>query len=223
MRKAPEPVRKWTWPHYEMVRYGLPALWALCGGWRVDGIEHVPGTGGAVIAGNHVSYFDPPAVGSSLPRRTYYMAKQELFQIPIFGLIIRKCYAFPVSRGTADREAIRHAINLVSEGELLLIFPEGTRSPDGELMEGDIGAALIATRAGAPIIPCALYGTDKVLPRHAKFLHRHRVHVSFGEPITYDHPAEGRIRKVELQEIMERVMASIARLQGRHREMYGDE
>ncbi len=222
MRKEPEPPRSWTWPHYNLVRVGIPALWALCGGWRVDGQHNVPDSGGAVIAPNHVSYFDPPAVGCSLKRRTYYMAKQELFQIPVFGFIIRKCYAFPVARGTADREAIRHAINLLRAGELLVIFPEGARSPDGKLMAGDIGAALVATRAGVPIIPCALYGTDKVLPRHAKFLHRHRVHVTFGEPITWEEAGGGRVGKEQLQQITDRVMNSIACMLARYRQMYGD-
>ena len=93
MRRTPEPPRWFTWPHYTLVRRGLPALWALCGGWRVDGAEHIPRQGGAVIAPNHVSYFDPPAVGASLPRRTYYMAKRELFEVPVLGWLIRKSYA----------------------------------------------------------------------------------------------------------------------------------
>jgi 1-acyl-sn-glycerol-3-phosphate acyltransferase len=221
MRRDPEPARSWTWPHYRAVQYGIPAFWRLYGGWRVDGQEHVPAEGGAVIAPNHISYFDPPAVGCSLKRRTYYMAKSELFKNPLFGGIIRRCYAFPVERGAADRTAIRQAIGVVQSGELLVVFPEGGRSPDGTLQEGDIGAALIAARGGVPIIPCALYGTDKALPRKAIFLHPHRVHVSFGAPITIEAESGERAGKRELQEATDKLMASIAAMQAWQRELYG--
>lgn len=211
MRKEPEPVRSWTWPHYEMVRIFMPKIWTLFGGWRVEGREHIPETGGAVIAANHVSYFDPPAVGSSLPRRVYYFAKQELFEIPLFGWIIGKCYAFPVDRGGSDLTAFRHAIRLLQAGELLVVFPEGGRSQDGSLEKGKVGAALIASRAGVPIIPCSLWGTDDVLPRGSWCLHRGLVQVSFGAPITYEE-YEGRLTKQDLLQVTQQIMKAIAEL-----------
>lgn len=212
MRKAPEPIRSWTWPHYEMVRIFLPRIWRLFGGWRVKGQEYIPDHGGAVIAPNHISFFDPPTVGSSLRRRTYYFAKKELFQIPLFGWLIRKCYAFPVDRKGSDLTAFRHAIRLLRSGELLVVFPEGGRSQDGNLEEGGIGAALIASRAGVPLIPCSLWGTDDVLPRGAWFLHTGLVQVSFGPPITYEEYGNGRLTKEQLQQVTKRIMSSIAEL-----------
>ena len=212
MRKGPEPIRSWTWPHYEMVRIFLPRMWALLGGWRVAGQEHIPKSGGAVIAPNHVSFFDPPAVGSSLPRRVYYFAKEELFQIPVFGWLIRKCYAFPVDREGSDLGAFRHAIRLLRGGELLVVFPEGARSRDGTLDEGGTGAALIASRAGVPIIPCSLWGTDRALPRGARFFHRALVQVSFGAPITCEEYGSRRLTKEELQQVTVRIMRAIGEL-----------
>ncbi len=212
MHKAPEPIRSWTWPHYQALHVFLPGLLRLLGGWRVVGRDNVPETGGAAIAPNHVSYLDPPAVGSALPRRAYSFAKKELFEIPIFGWIIRKCYAFPVDREISDIAAFRHAIRLLQAGELLLVFPEGGRSADGKLEEGKVGAALIASRAGVPIIPCALSGTDQVLPRGAWYLHRGIVQVSFGEPITFDKFESRRLHKEQLQEVTHQVMTSIARM-----------
>ena len=212
MRKEPEPIRSWTWPHYEMVRIFLPRLWRLFGGWRFEGQEHIPETGGAVIAPNHVSFFDPPAVGSSLPRRVYYFAKKELFEIPLFSWLIHKCYAFPVNREASDLTAFRHAIRLLQSGELLVVFPEGGRSQDGTLEEAGIGAALIASRAGVPIIPCSLWGTDHVLPRGAWFLHTGLVQVSFGAPITYEEYGSRRPTKAELQQVTERLMSVIEEL-----------
>ena len=84
MNKGPEPVREWTWPHYSFARVAMfPAMFKLLGGYRVTGAEYVPRTGGALLAANHLSYLDPPAVGTALSRRTYYFAKKELFAIPL--------------------------------------------------------------------------------------------------------------------------------------------
>jgi 1-acyl-sn-glycerol-3-phosphate acyltransferase len=217
VRKDPQKVRSWTWPHYTLARAALfPALFHCAGGWRVCGREHVPLRGGALIAANHVSYMDPPAIGAALPRRTYYFAKKELFQVPIFDWLIRTTYAFPVDREGDDKVAFRHAVNLLKEGELLTVFPEGGRSPDGTLQPGGRGAALIAARAGAPIIPCAVGGTNLLLPPHAKCLHRALIQVSFGPPI--ETRADDPLHKVGLQEITDQVMAEIARLQAEQAE-----
>ena len=218
MRKAPEPIRSWTWPHYEMLRCCMPVLLRMLGGWRVVGRENVPQTGGAVIAPNHVSYLDPPTIAGALPRRTYSFAKKELFEIPIFGWIIRKCYAFPVDRESNDVAAFRHAIKVLQAGELLLVFPEGGRSRDGSLEEGKVGAALIASRAGVPIVPCALYATDQVLPRGAWYLHRGVVQVSFGEPISFDECPSKRLNKDQLREVTTQVMSSIAQMRAEQEE-----
>ncbi|MEA3402675.1 MAG: lysophospholipid acyltransferase family protein [Armatimonadota bacterium] len=182
MNRTPEPPRSWTWPHYRFVQWTLPRMLRLLGGWRVTGHENVPEDHGAVIASNHLSFLDPPVVGSALRRRTYYFAKSELF-VPVFGWIIRKCYAFPVQRGSADTRALKEAVRLLRSGELLTMFPEGTRSRDERVGEFDLGAALAASRAEVPIIPCALTGTNDVLPIGSRWFHRGKVAVSFGEPI----------------------------------------
>jgi 1-acyl-sn-glycerol-3-phosphate acyltransferase len=187
-------------------------MFRLAGGWRVTGREHIPRTGPALIAANHLSYLDPPTVGTAVRfRRTYYFAKKELFANPVFGALIRSCYAFPVDREGDDKEAFRHAIALLKAGELLTVFPEGGRSPDGTLQPFARGAALIAARAGAPIVPCALYGTDHVFPRHAKFFHRGFIQVSFAPPI--ETRTQGETNKLGLQEIIDQVAAEIARMQ----------
>ncbi len=216
MNPTPEPPRRWTWPHYRFVQWTLPTIIRLHGGWRVTGHENVPEEGGAVIAANHLSFLDPPAVGSALRRRTYYFAAAYLFKNPVFGFIIRKCYAFPVRRGAADRRALKHAIELLEVGELLTMFPEGTRSRTGELGEFDLGAALAASRAEVPIVPCALTGTDAVFPRHAKRLHRGRVAVSFGEPV--DSLQFGpKPRKQDLQRITEQIEDRVRAMKARQK------
>lgn len=183
INREPAPPGGRTSTFYRCLQWFLPRLFRLNGGFDVRGTENVPETGGAILASNHRSYLDPPVIGAGLRRRTYYFAKQELFKNPVFAGIIRSLYAFPVDREGVDRTAIRHAINLLKAGELLTLFPEGTRSEDGRLGEATPGVAFIAKQAGVPIVPCALTGTSVVLPRKAWHLHRGRITVSFGEPV----------------------------------------
>ncbi len=218
MKRAPDPPRRWTWPHYRFGQWLVPKIMRIRGGWQVEGHEQVPAEGGAVIAANHLSHLDPPMVGAALRRRTYYFAKSELFANPLFALLIRKCYAFPVKRGTADTTALKHAIAILKADELLTMFPEGTRSPDGELGEFDLGAALAASRAGVPIVPCAISGTEVVLPPGAKFMRRGSVAVSFGRPV--DTLQYGpKPRKGELRKITERVESQIRAMKDKQRSL----
>ncbi|MGE5532230.1 MAG: lysophospholipid acyltransferase family protein [Bacteroidota bacterium] len=213
MRKEPEPVRRWTWPHYYTTSWLSGLFMKIMGGFKVRGRDHLPRKGGALICANHVSYLDPPALGAGvLPRRTYYFAKKELFRNPLFGYFLTKHYAFPVDRGAVDREAIRHAIDVLKQGEFLVLFPEGGRSPDGTLQPGNIGPALIASKAGVPIIPAALKETDKILPLHGG-VHRGHVQLDFGEPIDISAYGSDRLTKEQMQEITEKLMSAIYELQ----------
>lgn len=222
MRKAPEPVRRWTWPHYYLSSWFTGVFLKIMGGFEVRGRERLPRKGGALVCSNHVSYLDPPALGAGiLPRRSYYFAKKELFSNPVFGYFLHKHYAFPVDRGAVDREAIRHAIEVLKKGELLVLFPEGGRSPDGTLQPGNIGPALIASKAGVPIIPAALKETDKVLPLHGG-LHRGTVQLDFGDPIDISAYGSGRLTKEQMQEITERLMSAIHGLQKKQYERAGE-
>ncbi len=128
---------------------------------KVIGIENIPVTGGVIIAANHISLWDPPVVGAALKRPINFMAKEELFVGPL-GWIIKIMKAFPVKRGAADRAAIRNAINLLKDGEILGLFPEGTRSKNGELGKPEAGIGMIVLKAGVPIIPTAIIGTNQV-------------------------------------------------------------
>jgi 1-acyl-sn-glycerol-3-phosphate acyltransferase len=221
-RKKPEPVRSWTWPHYRMLQFSLPRLMRLMGGFDVYGQEHVPATGGAIIAANHTSHMDPPAMCAALHRRTYYFAKKELFDVPVLGWIIRKSYAFPVDREGTDRVAIRNAVRILKAGELLTLFPEGERSLGGAVQPGRPGVAFIAKQAGVPIIPCALKGVDQMLPRGGWYLHRGRVAVSFGAPIQVSSFLEQNAEKSALNAAVEAVMASIQHMRAELYERAGE-
>jgi 1-acyl-sn-glycerol-3-phosphate acyltransferase len=220
------PDRHWRWPHAEP---GAPVWWRrvlqwfgkdllfrwillpLTGGCSIYGAENLPRSGGAVLAANHVSFCDPPWIGACVRRRVYAMAKRELFEVPVFGWIIHSVFAYPVDRSIADHVALRHGIDLVSRGEVLLIFPEGGRSLDGEVGEGSIAPAMVAGRAGVPIIPVAVIGTNKVLPRGSNYLHHHRTAIAFGEPMVVTPDADGRLSRAVLDaatsETMDRIRA----------------
>lgn len=126
------------------------------------GLENIPTQGGVIIAANHISLWDPPVLGAGLSRPINFMAKEELFAISGLRWIITTMKAFPVKRGAADRGAIRHAINLLKNGEVLGLFPEGTRSKTGQLGKPEPGIGMIALKAGVPIVPAAIIGTNQV-------------------------------------------------------------
>jgi len=181
--------------------YGLLRL-------RVVGKENIPKEGRLIVAVNHISYLDPPLVGVALwpQRKLHYIAKTELFKIPILGLILRLVNAFPVKRGKPDRVALKRAIELLERGEAVCIFPEGTRSRDGRLQKPELGISLLVLRSGAPVLPVAVINTDKALPRGAIMIHPARIRVYIGEAF---HPKmEGdpkEIRKEIANQVMERI------------------
>ena len=148
--------------------------------WQVSGLENVP-AGGAIIAPNHQSFWDIPLVGIALwQRRVHFMAKSELFQNPAFSWIIRSLLAFPVKRGAPDRSAIRYAIEKLTEGDLVTIFPEGTRSKTGNLGAPEAGLSLIAAKAGVPVVPVAICGTREIFSKTCLFP---QISIHFAEPV----------------------------------------
>ena len=129
---------------------------------NIYGVENVPQQGSLVIVSNHASDLDPPILSVSVRRPVAYMAKEELFEVPILKQIITLYGAYPVKRGSADRSAIRSAMNSLAEGWAAGIFLQGTRTPDGRISEPKLGAALIAAKAKVPLLPVCIWGTHAV-------------------------------------------------------------
>ena len=143
--------------------------------YRVIGAEKIPRDGALVIAANHISNFDPPILGVALPRPVSYMAKKELFAIPVLGTLLPWLYAFPVDREAGGTGALRAALRMLKEGRCVGIFPEGGRNVTGTNDE-KAGAAFLAAASGAPVIPAAIVGTRRLRPFG-------RVTVVFGDPM----------------------------------------
>lgn len=141
---------------------------------EVKGLEHFPKSGGVLICTNHINVLDPPVVGITAPRPVHFMAKEELFRTPILKPLLPKLNAFPVKRGLSDREALRRALAILKGGEVMGLFPEGTRSENGELGKGFSGAGFFALKGEADVVPCAIIGPYKTFKR---------LKVVYGEPI----------------------------------------
>ena len=129
--------------------------------WEVRGREHVPRTGGLIVATNHISYFDPPFVGIAAVRELHFLAKEELFRPPVFGSLIRAYNSIPIRRGVADLSGLAKAIEVLRSGKALIMFPEGTRSRDGQLRPARPGIGMLAVGTDALIVPCYISGSDR--------------------------------------------------------------
>lgn len=172
---------------YRLSRFVVWLVLRTLFGFRVEGSDHEPASGPLLIVSNHVSDLDPLVVGAALRRRVNFMAKIELFGPPLLRWWVSACGAFPVRRGEADRQALRTARALLERGEALVMFPEGTRGASlRDLRPPEPGAALLALRTGAVILPVAVIGTDAVFPKGARRLSRGTIRVRVAAPIRID-------------------------------------
>ncbi|MFP5113418.1 lysophospholipid acyltransferase family protein [Bacillaceae bacterium C204] len=168
------------------------------------GIEHFPKEGGVLLCANHIHNFDPIIVGIMAPRPVHYMAKDEIFSVPVLGNIVRKCNAFPVKRGFNDREALRTGLKILKDGHVFGLFPEGTRSKTGELGKGLSGAGFFALRSTASVVPCAIIGPYRSF---------RKLKVVYGQPIDLD---ELRKEKASVEQVTELIMSKIDKLKKEH-------
>ena len=167
----------------------------VCGGIRVEGREHVPRKGGVLITPNHISDADPPTIVYAVPRGSYIMAKEELFQMRVVGTLIRWLRGFPVKRYSADRAALKKAEDLLKLGKAVIIFPEGQIAEDAKLQPMLPGALLVAQRAKVPIVPAIIINSDDLMP-YTKLVPRRMTRgpiiVRFGPVVTVEELAGGK-------------------------------
>lgn len=153
----------------------------------VIGLENIPQNGNFLVASNHISNVDPFIVGVSCRKRFAYIAKEELFENPIVGHILRSLDAFPIKRNSSDLGALRTTLKKLKEGRSVVLFPEGTRRREGQEQKIQSGIGFLAVKTRLPVVPVYLDGSDKVLPPGAKFFRRHKVTVRIGKPFDIDH------------------------------------
>lgn len=150
---------------------------------RVFGLENVP-KGAAIIAPNHVSYYDPPLVAASLPEEVFFLAKESLFSVWILGPLLRCLNSYPVSGSASDLTSFKILCKLLNEGKKVTVFPEGVRAPDGKLQPLQPGVAMLAIRCNCPIVPVYIKGVFEVYPRDKRYPKPWgRISCTFGKPI----------------------------------------
>ena len=193
----------WLWVTYQMFFRG-----------EVRGLEHVPARGGFLLAANHASFIDPPMIGCQLPRQIAYFARKTLWKGGFSSWWLDAVGTIPVDRdGGQDVSAIKRVLRALREERGLILFPEGTRTPDGRLQPAKAGVGFIAVKTQVPVIPVRIFGSHEAFGRDRPLRLGTPVTVVFGAPILpadYDDPAAGKERA---QVASERIMARIARLQ----------
>ena len=196
---------------YRVAQGVLRLSFRVLQGLEVEGLENVPSRGACLIVSNHCSWLDPPVLGCSLShRQLHFMAKKELFERRGLGPLIRALGAFPVERGQADRRSLRLALDLLSKGRIVCVFPEGTRGDGGPMEPWHIGMAMLAHHAQVPVLPAALTGTRNLLEDRARQPLPRPIRVRFGPPIRFD-SLTGTSRE-RLQKIQDLSFAGVERL-----------
>jgi len=176
---------------------------------EVKGADNVPKKGGVLVASNHSSLLDPVIVGVGISRQTYFLTKQNLFEIPIFGLLIRVLHTIPVRREQVSVSTLKELIKSLNAKKAIILFPEGTRSVDGKLGQGKIGIGMLALKAAVPIVPVYIDGAIKAFPKDEKWIQPKKIRVVFGKPIM---PNSKDTNKNNYRRISAQVMESINRL-----------
>jgi 1-acyl-sn-glycerol-3-phosphate acyltransferase len=187
--------------------------------WQYYHPERVPPTGPVILASNHASFIDPPLVGSALSRPLNYLARETLFRFPLMGWLLRKWHAVPVDREGGGAAGLRKILEVLGRDQAVIIFPEGTRSRDGQLQPARSGIGLMVLKSDAPVVPVRVFGTFEAYGRTVRLPKPRPVAVIFGKPLWFkDLRAESqactKVRLKEIyQQIADQIMAAIAELQ----------
>jgi len=180
---------------------------------RYTGRHNIPATGGVLMVSNHQSHLDPPLIGTGLRRRANYLARETLFKFAPFRWLIQSVDAFPIDREGLGLSGIKESLRRLKRGEMVLIFPEGTRSSDGEIAPFRPGFTTLAVRSKAAILPVAIEGAFQVWPRSRKFPGLGKIHVHYGAPIMPD-DVVGRDEHELVAEVERRVHECLANIRG---------
>lgn len=195
-----------NWASYHLLKWSIvsPVLHTY---FRLNiyGAENVPNSGGVVAVSNHASYFDPPILSNCVGRPVAFMAKEELFEIPLLKQGIKLYGAYPVKRSVGDRAALRAATTALESGWIAAVFLQGTRDRHGKITDPKLGAAWIAAKAQVPLLPVSLWGTEKILIKGSALPKSVPITVRIGEVI----PPPSSTKKADLQAVTEQCAAAI--------------
>jgi 1-acyl-sn-glycerol-3-phosphate acyltransferase len=195
------------------------AMFAVYFRWRVFNPERVPQMGGVILASNHASYLDPPLVGSGLKRDINYLARESLFRFPVVGAVLRSWNSVPVDRDGGGAAGLKIILGRLLDGGAIILFPEGTRSPDGKLQRARSGIGLTVIKSNAPVVPVRVFGTFEAFGRNHKFPRPKKVAVKYGVPLRFEKLradakdcSKPRLKEI-YQEVADEIMVAIAKLE----------
>ncbi len=204
---------------YFFTWWWLQILCAVLFRWRVLNRENVPMHGPAIIASNHASFLDPPLLGGASKRELHFLGRDTLFKFPLVGWVLRQHNAVPVDRDGGGGAGLKAILDRLRAGCAIVLFPEGTRSSDGQLLPARSGIGLVVIKSNAPIIPVRIFGSHEALGRKHYFPRPKQITVRFGEPLDFAtlrtearHCSKDRLKQI-YQEIADQIMAAIGRLQ----------
>ncbi len=196
---------------YQFLRHCLQIGGVLAYGVRYYGRENIPTHGGVLVVCNHQSHFDPPLVGMGVNRRMNYLARDTLFTFPPFRWLIHSVDAIPIDREGVGLSGVKESLRRLKRGEMVVVFPEGTRTRDGEIGRFRPGFTALASRSGAAILPVAVEGAFAAWPRAQKFPGRGRIFVRYGPPLRPEE-IRGRDERELLLEVQRRVHQCLAEI-----------
>jgi len=206
-------------------RFGRTIVWLFCMAMfrvKVVGAHNIPRSGAFVIAPTHRSNVDIPLVGLVTKRRMRFMGKDSLWKKKPAAFLLSALGGFPVTRGSADREALKRCVQVLELGEPLVLFPEGTRQSGPVIQPLMDGSAYIAVKARVPIIPVGIGGSEGVMPKGSKMIHPKKCVVVVGEPIQIEVDAEGRVPRAAVKDVTEKLAVELQRVFDDARRRVGD-
>jgi len=187
--------------------------------WRVFNRERVPLTGRVILASNHASFLDPPLVGSPINRQCSFLARDTLFNNPIARWVLHRWQAIPVDRDGSSAAGLKRILEALKADRAVVLFPEGTRTRDGELQRARSGVGLIVVKSGAPVVPVRIWGSYEAFGRHVKFPKPKQITVKYGQPLDFsaliaEAKTASKERSKEIYEqISNEIMAAITKLE----------
>jgi 1-acyl-sn-glycerol-3-phosphate acyltransferase len=197
------------------------ATFAIYFRWRVFNPERVPLTGPVILASNHASYIDPPLVGAGVRRQISFLARDNIFHVPILAAILRSWEVVPVDRDGGTGRGLKQILNRLEQGGAVILFPEGTRSRHGELNPARSGIGLTVIKSSAPVVPARVFGTHDAFGPHHRVPRPQRLTVKYGQPLWFkEQRAEAaecskqRVKEI-YQQVAHTIMAEIAKLEAR--------
>ena len=194
-------------------------LYATYFRWQVFNAERVPLQGGVILASNHASFLDPPLVGSGLERDINYLARESLFRFPGIGALLRSWNSVPVDRDGGGAKGLKIILDRLLNGAGIILFPEGTRTKDGNLQPARSGIGLTVIKSSAPVVPVRVFGTFEAYGRNHKLPRPHRVAVKYGQPMNFEalrakaKTCDKARLKAIYQQVADEIMAAIAKLE----------